>query len=111
MFFLGLWIMEFRISIIILALDNNIKSDEANNSIIRWPKKGEIRIETDNIRYAVIIDWVEFKTLKPKILFLGKLTFICFLIFKLVAHFKLNKSTFDWNRTNYKNYQHYSSQI
>ena len=48
--------MEFRISIIILALDNNIKSDEANNSIIRRPKKGEIRIETDNIRYAVIID-------------------------------------------------------
>ena len=79
--------MEFIISMIILTLDNKIKSDEANNSIILWPKKGEIRIETDNSRYAVIIEWVELKILKPKILFLGKFTFIWFFYFKLVAHF------------------------
>ena len=79
---------------IMLALDIKIKSDEAINSIISWPKKGEIRIEKDNSRYAVIIEWVEFKTLKPKIFFFGKITFICWLIFKLVFKINLTWSTF-----------------
>ena len=51
--------MELSIRIIILVLDNKIKSDEAINSMSFWPYKGVIRIETDNRRYAVIIEWLE----------------------------------------------------
>ena len=78
---------------IMLALDIKIKSDEAINSIISWPKKGEIRIEKDNSRYAVIIEWLEFNILNPKILFLGKIFFICFL--RLVVHI-LFQSIYLW---------------
>ncbi len=71
---------------IILVLDTKIKSEEAISWISFWPNNGVIRIEANNSKYAVIVEFFEFKTLNPKILFFGKINFISFLAFKFDVH-------------------------